>query len=79
MEGDGRCHSPGHCVKYCTYTFLNNASQKVVDFKVLCFRSGKFQPNGTKKGFVDILGHVEANEVKVAVISTDRHPQIKRK
>ena len=31
-----------------------------------------------KKGFMDTLGHVEANGVKVAVISTDRHPQIKK-
>ena len=23
LAGDGRCDSPGHCAKYCTYTLLN--------------------------------------------------------
>ena len=35
LAGDGRCDSPGHCAKYCTYTLLDVQSQKVVDFKVV--------------------------------------------
>ena len=31
-----------------------------------------------KKGFVDSLANVEANGIKVDIISTDRHPQIKK-
>ena len=76
MAGDGRCDSPGHCAKYCTYTLLDVESQKVVDFKVVsevancnCMK---------KKGFVDTLSNIEANGIKVGVISTDRHPQIKK-
>ena len=33
--GDGRCDSPGHSAKYCTHTFLDVQSQKIVDFKVI--------------------------------------------
>lgn len=35
LAGDGRCNSPGHCAKYCTYTLLDVESHKVVDFKVV--------------------------------------------
>ncbi|XP_051972341.1 uncharacterized protein LOC127636023 isoform X1 [Xyrauchen texanus] len=38
--GDGRCDSPGHSAKYCTYTFLDAQSQKVVDFKAV-FQDGE--------------------------------------
>ena len=31
-----------------------------------------------KKGFVDCLANVEVNGIKVDIISTDRHPQIKK-
>ena len=78
LAGDGRCDSPGHCGKYCTYTFLDVESQKVVDFKVVCVKEVANSNQMEKKGFVDTLGHVEANGVNVAVISTDRHPQIKK-
>ena len=78
LAGDGRCDSPGHCAKYCTYTFLDVESQKVVDFKVVSVSEVANSNQMEKKGFVDTLGHVEANGVKVAVISTDRHPQIKK-
>ena len=35
LAGDGRCDSPGHCAKYCTYTLLDVNCKKVVDFKVV--------------------------------------------
>ena len=77
LAGDGRCNSLGHCGKYCTYTFLEVESQKVVDFKVVCVKEVANSNQMEKKGFLDTLGHVEANGVNVAIISTDRHPQIK--
>ena len=49
LAGDGRCDSPGHCAKYCTYTLLDVESKKVVDFK-----GGKFQLHGKER----IYGHI---------------------
>ena len=34
LSGDGRCDSPGHSTKYGTYTFMDNETQKIVDFTV---------------------------------------------
>ncbi|XP_078365926.1 uncharacterized protein LOC144650142 [Oculina patagonica] len=76
LAGDGRCDSPGHSAKYCTYTFLDTVSQKVVDFKVVSVTEVANSNRMEKKGFVDTLQNIEANGIKVDVISTDRHSQI---
>ena len=31
LVGDGRCDSPGHSAKYCTYTFIETETGQVVD------------------------------------------------
>ena len=54
LAGDGRCDSLGHCAKYCTYTLLDVESQKVVDFKVVAVRGGKFQLHRKER----IYGHI---------------------
>jgi len=35
LIGDGRCDSPGHSAKYCTYTFMEPESGKIVDSEVI--------------------------------------------
>ena len=78
LAGDGRGDSPGHSAKYCTYTFLDVESQKVVDFDVVSVSQVANSNQMEKKGFVTTLGNIEANGIKVDIISTDRHPQIKK-
>ena len=78
MAGDGCCDSPGHCTKYCTYTFLDVESQKVVDFVVVSISQVANSNRMEKTGFVTTLENIEANGIKVHIISTDRHPQIKK-
>ncbi|XP_063060604.1 uncharacterized protein LOC134453783 [Engraulis encrasicolus] len=74
--GDGRCDSPGHSAKYCTYTFLDVHSQKVVDFKVVSVTQVSSSNTMEIRGFKEALATIEENGVKVTTISTDRHPQI---
>ena len=78
LAGDGRCDSPGHCAKYCTYTFLDVTSQKVIDFNVVSVSQVANSNQMKKKGFVDTLANIEANDIEVKLISTDRHTQIKK-
>lgn len=76
LVGDGRCDSPGHCAKYCTYTLMDVQTQKVVDFKVISVSEVANSNVMEIKGFKDALFTVESQGIKVCVISTDRHPQI---
>ena len=78
LASDGRCDSPGHCAKYCTYTFLDVKSQKVIDFDVVSVSQVANSNQMEKKGFVTTLGNIEATGIKVEIISSDRHPQIKK-
>uniref|UniRef100_A0A8C6TKS8 Transposase n=1 Tax=Neogobius melanostomus TaxID=47308 RepID=A0A8C6TKS8_9GOBI len=74
--GDGRCDSPGHSAKYCTYTFLDAQSNKVVDFKVVSVTQVSNSNAMELHGFKEALKTIEEDGVQVSTISTDRHPQI---
>jgi len=45
---------------------------------LLLYLRWKIQIRWRKKGFVTTLGNIEANGIKVDIISTDRHPLIKK-
>ena len=72
LAGDGRCDSPGHSAKYCTYTFLDVESKKVVDFNVVAITEVTNSNPMEKKGFLESLNNIEMEGIKVAMISTDR-------
>ena len=78
LAGDGRCDSPGHSAKYGTYTMLDVVSDQVVDFKVVSVCEVKNSNAMEKKGFIDTLNTIEEAVVRVAGVSTDSHPQIKK-
>ena len=64
--------------KYCTYTYLDVESQKVVEFDAVYVSQVANSYQMVKKGFGTTLGHIEGNGIKVDTISTDKHPQIKK-
>uniref|UniRef100_A0A8C6TKP9 THAP-type domain-containing protein n=1 Tax=Neogobius melanostomus TaxID=47308 RepID=A0A8C6TKP9_9GOBI len=74
--GDGRRDSPGHSAKYCTYTFLDAQSSKVVDFEVVGVTQVSNSNTMELHGFKQALKAIEDNGVQVSTISTDRHPPI---
>ena len=76
--GDGRCDSLGHCAKNCTYTLMDIDSCKVVDFEVVSVSQVANSNVMEIKGFKDVLNSVENQGIRVSVISTDRHPQIRK-
>ena len=78
LVGDGRCDSPGHCAKYCTYTLMDIDTCKVVDFKVVSVSQVANSNVMEIKGFKEVLNSVENQGIRVSVISTDRHPQIRK-
>lgn len=55
LIGDGRCDSPGHSAKYCTYTMMDAESGKVVDIEVVPVTDVKNSNAMEKEGFSRVL------------------------
>lgn len=76
-------HSPGDCAQFCTYTFMENSSKKILAISTMDKReTDKKSVNLEKAGF--IRGQKEINEqdlnvtqvVTDAEVVTDAHLQI---
>ena len=78
LVGDGRCDSPGHSAKYCTYTFIETETGRVVDTVVVPVTDVKNLNAMEKEGFVKLLKALKKDGVKIDMISTDRHIQIRK-
>ena len=35
LGGDGRCDSPGYSAKYCSYSLMNLANNKIIDVQLI--------------------------------------------
>lgn len=78
LAGDGRCDSPGFCAKYCTYTFMDTLTGKVVDFELKQVTQTGTSQSMEKAGFQETLDRLLDCGVPVTDVSTDRHSGIKK-
>ena len=63
---DGRMDSPGHCAQYCTYTFMENDTKKIVSIITLDKReAGGKSGNLEKLGFIKSMTILGEKEVPV--------------
>lgn len=77
LAGDGRTDSPGHCAQYCTYSFMDESTSKILHVEVVDVREvGGKSPNMEKLAFEKGLDFL-MKEIKVTQIVTDGHTQIK--
>ncbi len=77
--GDGRCDSPGHCAKYCTYTFIDLKSQKVADFKVISCTQVSSSNAMEIRGFKEALKSIEEMEWRsLPFPQTGTHKSLKK-
>ena len=76
LFGDGRCDSPCHSAKYCTYTFQDQDTCEIIDMNVMQVTEVGSSNRMEKACFVNLLEKIEKLGVKVKEITTDRHPQI---
>ena len=76
LAGDGRNDSPGHCAKYCTYSLMDVATNKILALSCIdCRQTNLNSVVMEKAGFLKATAQVTTH-VKVAEIVTDAHPQI---
>lgn len=77
FTGDGRMDSPGHCAQYCTYTFMENNSKKVISVKTMDKReTERKSANLEKLGFIRGMQDVRERGLQVKEVVTDAHLQI---
>jgi hypothetical protein len=77
-SGDGRCDSPGFSAKYCTYTFMDTATGVIPDFSLVQVSETTSSPVMELLGFQRSLANIEATDLSVNVMVTDRHVQIRK-
>ena len=69
--------SPGHCAQFCTYTFMENSSKKILSVKTLDKReTDRKSGNMEKAGFLRGIQEVQNNGLQIAEVVTDAHLQI---
>ena len=73
LAGDGRCHSPGFNAKYCTYTMMSQKNIEIVDFNLVQVTETSSSVAMVKESFKHCMTDLNAAELTVFVIATDRH------
>ena len=76
LGGDGRCDSPGHNAKYCTYSVMEQESSQILHFHITSVEETDRKSNlMEKQALVRVL---EKLKVSIESLTTDRHPQIRK-
>ena len=76
--GDRRCDSPRHNAKYLTCTFLQHCINKIVAMSVTQFNGCEYSNRMEEYGFQKVLHGMEARDINIRHIATDRHVQVKK-
>ena len=68
LAGDGRCDSPGYSAKFCTYTLMDTATEKVVhtctvDKREVRGKSPNMEREALFRGLVSVTQHISVTEV----------------
>lgn len=75
IGGDGRCDSPGHNAKFCTYTMMNEDG-KILTFELAQVTEASSSNAMEKLGFERCLQELRDNDLDINIIVTDRHTSI---
>lgn len=75
--GDGRMDSPGHCAQFCSYTFMEYETKKILSIVTMDKRMTDKKSTVLEKAcFLKGLRELLAKNLKVVEVVTDAHPQI---
>ncbi|XP_035658144.1 uncharacterized protein LOC118403520 [Branchiostoma floridae] len=73
LLGDGRCDTPGHNAKYCSYSLMEETSQLILDFQLVQVSETTSSNAMERLGFERSLDFLEEEGIKIDCIVTDRH------
>ncbi|XP_068114823.1 uncharacterized protein [Hyperolius riggenbachi] len=78
LAGDSQFDSRSHRARYCTYSFMEHNSKKIIDFQVEPLDSGISPVNLLKQSFQLTLDRLRSEEVDIKVLCTERHDGIRK-
>ncbi|XP_019640935.1 PREDICTED: uncharacterized protein LOC109482594 [Branchiostoma belcheri] len=73
LLGDGRCDSPGHNAKYCTYSFMEESSKYILHFEMIQVTETGSSQSMETEGFRRGLNFLLDEGIDVDCVVTDRH------
>ncbi|XP_040074125.3 uncharacterized protein LOC115325300 [Ixodes scapularis] len=79
LAGDGRCDSPGFSAKYCTYTFHEASTKKLIHIEQVQVRETAEVPSSNameKVAFLRGLAKLKDQGFTIASFMSDRHPGV---
>ncbi|KAH8032832.1 hypothetical protein HPB51_003046 [Rhipicephalus microplus] len=76
LLGDGRCDSPEHSAKYLTYSLMDAETTQIIHF--VQSADVNTSPQIEQAGLIKALAYVRLGDLKLASLTTDRHPSIKK-
>ncbi|XP_077988832.1 uncharacterized protein LOC144443271 isoform X2 [Glandiceps talaboti] len=77
LLGDGRMDSPGYCAQYCTYTFMENVTKKILSILTKDKRATDRKSTVLEKAcFQESIDQLEEKRVDMKEVVTDAHIQI---
>lgn len=76
LAGDGRCDSPGHNAKYGTYSLMEVATEKIVDFSLVQVSEVANSNAMEKEGLKRCLEFLEGDGQVIDLLATDRYLKI---
>ena len=69
LAGDGRCDTPGHNAKYSSYSFLDQKTNKIIDFRITQVSETTSSNAMEKYGFVKVLDKLKSSGLKIKQIT----------
>lgn len=77
LVGDGRMDSPEHCAQFCTYTFMENSSKKILAISTMDKQeTDKKSVHLEKAGLIRGQKEIQEQDLNVTEVVTDAHLQI---
>ncbi|XP_060072400.1 uncharacterized protein LOC132552262 [Ylistrum balloti] len=78
IGGDGRCDTPGHCAKFCSYSLMDLDRGTVVDIQLVQSNEVKHSVNMEKEGLIRSVDNLKRHGINIDTLVTDRHVQIRK-
>ena len=76
LSGDGRCDSPGHSAKYCTYSLMDSVTDLILDYSLVQVTETGSSVAMEKEGLQRCLSNVLSSGLQIESIATDRHTSV---